>query len=523
MTAINISLVDLPGFHTDNDADSKKVNDLVQKYIKMESTLVVHVCRGDQDYGSLLGNDFMRKQQNDIPRITVLTHCDTDAATKERLEITYNKATLANSSNVIMVDGRNPPNDVCLKQWNSIEGLQIGADALTMTLQDKVNTLSPQLVQRQFHKLQTLLADKSAKLEQYQQLVPIDMALKFNQALRNQLAQQESNIDTAMRKIEQTMCNDIRSIPLTNIGDSIGNTVRPLDEFDEFEIGDTVYYPKKYGEIGKFYRGTIKSITKDKMTIHNRLDSNSEETIAMSSIRSIDDTPKNIILEIQKMNENRGYLEETHTAPHPIIVKYAQAFAREYRTILELERYCMVDKISTLFESLIDDAIKDESMASLVEIAKPMVPYIKSKLQKIIHQVTQNTNTIIEEVFDNNNDPRQVNTANPHYLHDLYKKMIEQDTSLASDDSGAREIYHKIRAYLKVARKQVCAEATKRFRRAIALYVEKGFKRIIDTSTTDLSKFVTEPKMRAHQRNQLKTHIKTIKETIALIESTNIA
>ncbi len=53
---LNISLVDLPGFHA---VDSK-------------------VCRGDQDYGSLLGNDFMRKQQNNIPRVTVLTHCDTN-------------------------------------------------------------------------------------------------------------------------------------------------------------------------------------------------------------------------------------------------------------------------------------------------------------------------------------------------------------------------------------------------------------------------------------------------------------
>ena len=60
-----------------------------------------------------------------------------------------------------------------------------------------------------------------------------------------------------------------------------------------------------------------------------------------------------------------------------------------------------------------------------------------------------------DKLFDNNN-PKQINTTNPYYHPDLYKKMAEQDESLASDDSGAREIY------LKVARKQVCEETTKR-------------------------------------------------------------
>ena len=52
----NFSMVDLPGFHNSNDVSSAIVNDIVHKYIKMEGTLCLHVCKGDQDYDSVLGN-----------------------------------------------------------------------------------------------------------------------------------------------------------------------------------------------------------------------------------------------------------------------------------------------------------------------------------------------------------------------------------------------------------------------------------------------------------------------------------
>ena len=523
--AINISLVDLPGFHTDDDADSKTVNDLVQKYIKMDSTLVIHVCRGDQDYGSLLGNDFMRKQQNDIPRITVLTHCDTDVTTKERLQITHTKAMLANSSNVIAVDGRKTPNDKALKKWDTVDGLQVGVDALIITLQDKVNTLLPKMVEQQHQKLQQLLVVKAAELEKYQSLVPVDVAVKFNKALMKEFSRRELAIDTALRKLEQTMCGNIRSIPFTTIGCGTGLR-RRIDDFDDLEIGDTIYYPKKDREKGDNFqnRATIKSVTKTNMVIHDcsDTDSDSEETVSRSTITSIDEILETIVAEIQTLNDGRGYLEETHTAPHPIIVKYAQAFATKYKTILETSRDEMIQETSERFDSIIDEALSD-SVQYAPNVCTPMATYLKGKLTKIIADVLPTTTAIIDELFDNNHNPKQVNTANPHYLHDLYKKMMEQGKSLASDDSGAREIYHKIRAYLKVARKQVCEEATKRFRRAIALHVETAFEKTIDASMVDLTKCVKEPARRVVQRKQLTAHINAIKNVLALIESIDIS
>ena len=83
---LNVIFVDLPGFYTFDDADTKTVNDMVKRYVEMPGTLVLHVVKGDQDYAGLLGNDFMRrasKHDDDAGRVIVLTHCDKLDVTSE--------------------------------------------------------------------------------------------------------------------------------------------------------------------------------------------------------------------------------------------------------------------------------------------------------------------------------------------------------------------------------------------------------------------------------------------------------
>lgn len=92
----NITLVDLPGFTNSSDENTVIVNDMVKKYLDMNGTLILHVARADQDYDSLLGNDFIRKHSTE--RVLVLTHCDKleDEGVKnytQRLDETLEKQT----------------------------------------------------------------------------------------------------------------------------------------------------------------------------------------------------------------------------------------------------------------------------------------------------------------------------------------------------------------------------------------------------------------------------------------------
>lgn len=68
------TLVDLPGFATSSDEDTKLVVDIVTPYLQMENTVILHVCKGDTDYDSLLGNDVIREYSDKV--IHVFTFFD---------------------------------------------------------------------------------------------------------------------------------------------------------------------------------------------------------------------------------------------------------------------------------------------------------------------------------------------------------------------------------------------------------------------------------------------------------------
>jgi len=143
--AHNHALPYWPGFHTANDEDSKTVNAMVQRYTEMQGTLALHVIKGDQDYGSVLGNDFMR--QHSIARVTVLTHCDNLKRTPDdecKLSKTLDQ-TSENSSLTFAVDGsmKNDmaPNEeakklVVVSQMDS--RIEIGAPALADHLEERI-------------------------------------------------------------------------------------------------------------------------------------------------------------------------------------------------------------------------------------------------------------------------------------------------------------------------------------------------------------------------------------------------
>lgn len=45
----NVTLIDLPGFTNASDDSVQSVNRMVQKYVSMPGSLVLHVCKSDQD------------------------------------------------------------------------------------------------------------------------------------------------------------------------------------------------------------------------------------------------------------------------------------------------------------------------------------------------------------------------------------------------------------------------------------------------------------------------------------------
>lgn len=51
---------------------------------------------------------------------------------------------------------------------------------------------------------------------------------------------------------------------------------------------------------------------------------------------------------------------------------------------------------------------------------------------------------------EQNSDWNFVWSSNEHYLNKLIQDMVSNDEDMATDDGGARHIWHNVRAYIKV-------------------------------------------------------------------------
>ena len=178
----NLTLVDLPGFHTADDSDTQTVNEMVERYINMPGTLAMHIVKGDQDYDSLLGNDFMRKLR--VPRVTVLTHCDKIEATADgraRIAATLDR-TSENSSGTFAVDGSvgitaeeaaREKNAICFVQQLDCR-VEVGVERLARHLEERMREHLMIQFPKAVAKLRACLADTVARRNAIQPKAPIE-------------------------------------------------------------------------------------------------------------------------------------------------------------------------------------------------------------------------------------------------------------------------------------------------------------------------------------------------------------
>lgn len=246
---VNVTLVDLPGFHTSDDADTKTVNDMVERYVDMAGTLVLHVVKGDQDYASLLGNDFMRRApKHDAGCITVLTHCDkldvTSGADTVRLQTTLDTTTI-NSTLAIAVMGNAKDDEYEQNKLDHLttmdDRLEVGAKALSIHLEDRMrehlNTQFPKAVA----KLETSLENTIEKLESIRERSHVEILCEMVQTICDNFRNEKNKLMNDLRLVLEKMTIDIKNFMLRPIK-TRGTTVMKGDKFDEeFEPGQIVW------------------------------------------------------------------------------------------------------------------------------------------------------------------------------------------------------------------------------------------------------------------------------------------
>ena len=516
---INVTLVDLPGFHTADDEDTKTVNDMVKRYVEMPGTLVLHVVKGDQDYASLLGNDFMRKApKHDAGRVTVLTHCDKiDNQCPEdvtRLQTTLD-TTASNSTLTVALLGcanNDEEEQQKLKHLTQIDHrLDVGATELSTHLEDRMKNHLYTQFPKAVTKLETSLSETIKRIESVRERSPIEVLCEMVQVIRNNFLDDKKELMNDLRIILDKMTTDIKNFVLRPSCSKVKrNRVQKRDNFDEeLEPGQLVYATIDGSNLDRYF--VKKHKTNDKQVILKTRDG--EETITKNiselwsgEIKSID----YMVEDIEKLACDRGIRNIVHADRQPIIEAYAKQFADHYTGILEESLHDIQEMLDNFFDEIFSYGIHD--------IARPVATYLRKQMRTEIEEAFKIAKLAIEAMSAQNTNPDLIFTPNEHYLNTLVQKMVAADTGMASDSGGARHIYHNIRAFIKVQRKYISELASKELIRTTIVETETRFDKLLNTNIgkPELMTLIEEPSKVRREREILSKREKVLEDALAL-------
>jgi len=492
----NVTLVDLPGFHTANDDDTKTVNAMVQRYVEMPGTLALHVIKGDQDYGSMLGNDFMRKvPTQDTPRVTVLTHCDKlDHASiedVERLRTTLD-TTAVNSSLTVAVHGRAGEEEQEVAKLAHLAGMEsrldIGAPLLAKHLEERMCEHLETQYPKAIAKLQESLVDCIARLNVVQEQAPADVLHHMVSTMRKNFVEEKQSLMNELREDLSKMTSNIKNFylrPLVTKG--VSSKLVEIDQFNEpIEKGQKVCV--KIGE--ELWVVVVTNVTSNTVSWkETNPKSGAEPEVGSTPVKGVFsrecNSAERMIEDIGLLAANRGTRNFVHVDRQPIIECYAKAFAQHYTKEIRDTKDLICKKLDLVLNTVFT---KD-----LPESAKPAAARLRLCMNKGVKESLEDCEHAIMVMETQNTEPDLIFSPNEHYLNDLIQKMGAADKMMATDQGGTRHIFHNVRAYIKVQRKQISEQASKELIRTIVLGTQRHFNELISSRLSDYDKYVSEP------------------------------
>ena len=531
-TTPNLTLVDLPGFHTADDADTQTVNELVARYINMPGTLAMHIVKGDQDYDSLLGNDFMRKLS--VARVTVLTHCDKispNADARARIAVTLDR-TSENSSGTFAVDGTvgAAAGDILHSPWETrtlrivqeldsrIEG---GVQPLARHLEERMREHLLLQYPKAIAKLRACLLATVARSAAIKPKEPFEEVHEMARTVvanfeRSRLARMSD-----VRSILERMTQGINNHAIGPVSDKAESHLRELDQFDdEVVIGSRIYCPLSsedthsspvivteiLTELG--YRDTPYKSVKWSSECRENVNGKSKLSTAFSGESCTIDT---MVADITALASRRGVRNLVHADRLPIIEAYAKQFAKHYTGVIRTA----AEELRELMRTSVDVSFTD----GVCEAAK----HAAAKLRRLVAdeeaRVAARADEAIGALEQYNSESDLLFSPNEHYLNSLIQQMVAADKSMASDTAGARHIWHNVRAFIKVQRKFVSELATKELVRTLVLALDTYVRAIAQTGLCDLAGVIVVPQSLVREREMLHVRQKVLEQALSMLPS----
>jgi len=521
----NVTLVDLPGFHNDNDEGAKIVNEMVKRYVEMAGTLTLHVIRGDQDYASVLGNDFMRQvRKDDSSRVTVLTHCDKfqdmSVESSMLLENTLS-ATAKNSSGTFAVHGRASGKEEAAEEAKMRQmlendsrmkgcGLRVGVAPLAKHLEDRMRSHLEMQYPKAVKALRASLADTIAKIDKIRERTPSEVLLQMAFTMEQTFDREKRTLMNQVREMLHTMAMDIKNYEISPINKTANNSLCKRDDFSEpLEVGQKIYVQME----NERFAAIVTSATKEKVSWREkaaaaegaepRTGTTAHKEIWTAEVTS----PQCIVEDIRLLIQSRGTRNIMHADRQPIIESYAADFAKHYDSKIRSSRDLIDTKLAALFDTVF--LSKD-----IPESGKRAGEHLRECMEEELETNRQVSDLAIESIAAHNTEPDLIFSSNDHYLSDLVQKMVAADTDMASDNGSFRHIYHNVRAFIKVQRKYITEIASKELLRTTVLAAENSFRNLLKDKVNECTNRIQEPNKVTREREMLLSRKEILEQAI---------
>ena len=218
------------------------------------------------------------------------------------------------------------------------------------------------------------------------------------------------------------------------------------------------------------------------------------------------DVAESIIEDIKLLAADRGMRNFVHIDRQPIIAEYAQAFAKHYTAVNRNTALLIEKKVNLLFDTVFSKDVP--------EIAKSAASRLRVRLKEHLKNAEWECEEAIQAMEAHNTLPDLIFSPNEHYLNDLIQKMVAQDQEMVTDDGGLRHIFHNVRAYIKVQRKQISETAAKELIRTLVLKSEDHFRALLKAGLSEYAQFIKEPQKAARERETLKRRQQVLQEAL---------
>ena len=497
----DLTVVDLPGFHNANDEDARVVRNMVQEYITMPGSIVLHVVKGNQDYATSLGNDFMRQELPGSTRITVLTHCDVfsdDLETQLRNTLTE---THQNSQYTVAVVGNVCDSGEEMQRLAQVKSLglhlELGIDNLT----ERLRSCMHQHLQTQIPKMKSSIKKAMAELEATKERVKKKHGMNVVIGVADKIGTEWNQSRETLREGVAEIRDELRTgITKYTVRPPAGEDVEEKMDCDEFvEVGERVFWT--YGRVE--VEGEVVRVDGCSVTVKN-LSDNTTCDKKIKEIKSIEIAQETVEQDIKFQLRGKGLKNVAFVDTHPILMRYTRAFAEDYTKKIEEA----AQKIMMLVKKTLQGAF--DSITDCM--AKPVADKLSQGMFEKLEEIDTMMQKSIGDLREQNTHEDLIFTPNEHYFNDLVQKMMASDEGSPSDAAGVRHIVYKVRAFIKVQRKYVIEQASKQLVHNLVTRVDQALETLLKDDLPEFEHLVHEPPGREKEREDTEHDLQQIKK-----------